>query len=118
MWLIAKGRLVSFLTMSMARLMAAVVRNNDPTPPRPPSFDTAAASSAEVHVPIGAKMIGTSMPNRSQRGVFSICGLQAATTAEGGATIPHVSGPTCASPARGGGDAHQLRGRLRIIKVS
>src|SRR2546430_17324079 len=106
MWLIAKGRLVSFLTMSMSRLMAAVVRNSDPTPPRPPSFDTAAASSADVHVPMGAKMIGTSMPNRSQRGVFSICRLQAATSDEGGVTIPHVSSPTCASPARGGGDAH------------
>src|SRR5262249_58435159 len=106
MWLIANGRLVSFLTVSMSRLMAAVVRNSDPTPPRPPSFDTAAASSADVQVPMGAKMIGTSMPNRSQRGVFSICRLQAATSDEGGVTIPHVLSPTCASAATRGGDAH------------
>src|SRR6266851_4425732 len=106
MWLIANGPLVSFLTVSMSRLMAAVVRNSDPTPPRPPSFDTAAASSADVQVPMGAKMIGTSMPNRSQRGVFSICRLQATTSDEGGVTIPHASSPTCASPATRGGDAH------------
>src|SRR5215467_6399342 len=106
MWLIANGRLVSFLTVSMSRLMAAVVRNSDPTPPRPPSFDTAAASSADVQVPMGAKMIGTSMPNRSQRAVFSICRLQAAMSDEGGATIPHVLSPTCASAATRGGNAH------------
>src|SRR5262245_30265648 len=106
MWLIAKGRLVSFLTTSMSRLTAAVVRKSDPMPPSPPSLDTAAASSADVQVPIGARMIGTSMPNRSQRGVFSICRLQAATSTEGGVTVSQVSCPTYASPARGGGVAH------------
>jgi hypothetical protein len=35
-------------------------------------FDTAAASSADVQVPMGARMIGTSMPSTSQRDVFSI----------------------------------------------
>src|SRR5262249_2675470 len=62
-----------------------------PTPPRPPSFDTAAASSADVQVPMGAKMIGTSILNRSQRGVFSICRLQAAMSTEGGVIVPHAS---------------------------
>src|SRR5262249_18059422 len=104
MWLIANGRLVSFLTVSMSGLMAAGVGNGDPPPPRPPSFDTAAASPADVQMPMGAKMIGTSMPNRSQRGVFSICRLQAATSDEGGVTIPHVLSPTCASAATRGGD--------------
>src|SRR5262249_11266467 len=97
----------SFLTMSMSRLMAAVFRNSDPTPPRPPSFDTAAASSADVHVPMGAKMIGTSMPNRSQRSVFSILPSPSSTSGEAGLTIPHVSSPTCASPA-----AHSTPGAI------
>src|SRR4029450_213856 len=79
MWLIANGWLVSFLTVSMSRLMATVVRNSDPTPPRPPSFDTAAASSADVHVPMGARMIGASIPNSSQSGVLSICDLPTRT---------------------------------------
>src|SRR5262245_34453805 len=105
MWLIANGRLVSFLTVSMSRLMAAVVRNSDPTPPSPTSFGTATASSADVQVPIGAKMIGTSILNRSQRGVFSIGRLQAATSTEGGVIVPHAS----SQRARQGGarrDAH------------
>ena len=72
MWLIAKGRLVSLLTMSMSRLTAAVLRKSDPMPPRPPSLDTAAANSAQVQVPMGARMIGTSIPNKSQSGVLSI----------------------------------------------
>jgi hypothetical protein len=44
----------------LSRLTAAVGRNSDPMPPNPPSLDTAAASSADMHVPIGARMIGTS----------------------------------------------------------
>src|ERR1700733_1885252 len=72
MWLMAKGRLVSFFTSSMSRLMAAVVRNSVPMPPSPPALDTAAASSADVQVPIGARMTGTSIPNKSQRDVLSI----------------------------------------------
>jgi hypothetical protein len=72
MWLIAKGRLVSRFTMSMSRLTAAVLRKSEPMPPSPPSFDTAAANSADVHVPMGARMIGTSMPNTSQSCVLSM----------------------------------------------
>src|SRR5262249_61964649 len=98
--------LAPHLTCDTCHWMTAVVRNRDPTPPRPPSFDPAAASSADVQVPMGAKMIGTSMPNRSQRAVFSICRLQAAMSDEGGATIPHVLSPTCASAATRGGNAH------------
>src|SRR5664280_1943220 len=64
--------LVSLLTMSMSRLTAAVLRKSDPMPPRPPSLDTAAANYAEVQVPMGARMIGTSIPNKSQSGVLSI----------------------------------------------
>src|ERR1700687_4280582 len=77
MWLIANGRLVSLLTTSMSRLRAAVVRKSDPMPPSPPSLDTAAASSADVQVPVGARVVGTSIPNRSQRDVFSIARLRA-----------------------------------------
>src|SRR5258706_508914 len=58
--------------MSMSRLIAAVVRNSDPMPPSPPWLDTAAANSADVAEPIGARMTGTSMPRMSQRDVFSI----------------------------------------------
>jgi len=47
-------------------------RNSDPMPPNPPSLDTAAASSPDVHVPIGARMIGTSRPRSSHRHVFNI----------------------------------------------
>src|ERR1700733_13869551 len=72
MWLIAKGRLVRVRTTSMSRLMAAVAGNSVRVPPRPPAFDTAAASSADVQVPIGARMTGTSIPNKSHSGVFSI----------------------------------------------
>jgi hypothetical protein len=43
--------------------------------PEPSFVDTAAANFAEVQVPIGARMIGTSMPKRSQRVVLSICNL-------------------------------------------
>jgi hypothetical protein len=60
-----KGRLVSVFTTSMSRLTVAVGRNRDPMPPNPPSLDTAAASSADVHVPIGARMIGTPRPRSS-----------------------------------------------------
>src|SRR5262245_13418129 len=56
----------------MSRLIALVLRNKVPMPPRPPSLDTAAASSADVQVPIGTRMIGTSMPKMSQRGVLSM----------------------------------------------
>src|SRR5262245_61794985 len=56
----------------MSRLIAAVVRNSEPMPPSPPSFETAAANSADVHDPIGARMMGTSMPRTSQSGVFNI----------------------------------------------
>src|SRR5215469_10260013 len=58
--------------MSMSRLMAAKLRNSVPMPPKPPASETAAASSADVQVPIGAKMIGTSMSNREQSGVVSM----------------------------------------------
>jgi hypothetical protein len=57
---------------SVSRLTAAVVRKGDPMPPRPPAFDTAAASSADVQVPMGVRMIGTSIPNKLQSGVFSM----------------------------------------------
>src|SRR6267378_918649 len=77
MWLIAKGRLVSRLTTSMSRLTAAVVRKSDKMPHSPPSWDTSAAISADVQAPIGARMSGTSIPNRSQRDVFSIARLRA-----------------------------------------
>src|ERR1700737_866600 len=72
MWLSAKGRLVSLRTQSMSRFIAAAVRKSEPPPPGPPLFETAAANSPDVHVPIGARMIGTSMPSRSQSSVFSI----------------------------------------------
>src|ERR1043166_5796168 len=75
MWLTANGLLVSFLTPSMSRLTLAGVRKSDPMPPSPPLFDTAAASSADVQVPIGARMIGTSMPNKSHRVVLSMCAI-------------------------------------------
>src|SRR5262249_16780852 len=72
MWLIAKGRLVSLLTTSISPLTGAALRKSDPMPPSPPSLETLAANSADVHVPMGARMIGTSIPNTSQSGVFSI----------------------------------------------
>src|SRR6476660_7063127 len=56
----------------MSRSTAAVLLKREPIPPRPPAFETAAASSAEVQVPIGARMMGTSIPYRSQRGVLNI----------------------------------------------
>src|SRR5262245_32394245 len=56
----------------MSHLTAEVVRKRDPIPPSPPAFETAAASSAEVQVPMGARMMGTSIPYRSQSGVLSI----------------------------------------------
>src|SRR5215831_4713703 len=56
----------------MSRLTAAVVRKSEPMPPSPPSLDTAAANSADVQVPMGARMIGTSMPRMSQSAVFNI----------------------------------------------
>src|ERR1043166_8965376 len=59
----------------MSRLTLAVVRKSEPMPPSPPLFDTAAASSADVQVPIGARMIGTSMPNKSHRVVLSMCAI-------------------------------------------
>src|SRR5215471_2983077 len=68
----AKGRCVSLCTMSISRLMEAKLRNSVPMPPNPPALETAAASSAEVQVPIGARMIGTSMPNIGQSGVVSM----------------------------------------------
>ena len=72
MWLTAKGRLVSLRTSSMSRFTAAVGRNSDPMPPSPPALEAAAANSPDVHVPIGARMIGTSIPKRSQSGVLSM----------------------------------------------
>src|SRR5215813_9880929 len=72
MWLTAYGRFVSFRTTSMSRLIASVVRNSEPMPPSPPWLDTAAANSADVAEPIGARMMGTSMPKSSHSGVLSI----------------------------------------------
>src|SRR5260370_1138742 len=82
--------------MSMSRLIAAVVRNSDPMPPSPPWLDTAAANSADVAEPIGARMIGTSMPRMSQRDVFSIAppplGLERHLAREGNHNaIQHLS---------------------------
>jgi hypothetical protein len=54
--------------------------NKVPVPPSPPSLDTAAASSAAVQVPIGARKIGTSMPKRSQRDALT--GFRAASWTE------------------------------------
>src|SRR6267378_4399658 len=72
MWFTAKFRLVSSFTTSMSRLMAALVRKRDPILPNAPSFDAAAANSADEAVPpMAAKMIGTSMPRMSHRGVLS-----------------------------------------------
>src|SRR6478735_9342370 len=74
MWFTAKFRFVSSFTTSMSRLMAALVRNSDPILPNAPSFDAAAANSADDAVPpIAARMIGTSMPRTSHRAVLSIC---------------------------------------------
>src|SRR5262245_24800614 len=56
----------------MSRLMAAVVRLRVPMLPRPPKFDTHAANSADVAEPMGARMIGTSIPSNSQRAVLSM----------------------------------------------
>jgi hypothetical protein len=56
----------------MSRVMAAVVRNSEPMPPSPPLLETAAANSADVAEPIGARMIGTSMPSTSHSEVLSI----------------------------------------------
>src|SRR5690349_654461 len=57
----------------MSRLTKSADRNSDPTLPRPPSLETAAANSAEVApAPIPASMIGTSMPRRSQSRVLSM----------------------------------------------
>src|SRR5687768_3637969 len=72
MWFTAYGRLVAFRTTSMSRVMAAVVRKSEPMPPRPPWLDTEAANSPDVAEPMGARMIGTSMPSRSQRAVLSM----------------------------------------------
>src|SRR5882672_3758503 len=56
----------------MSRLMAALVRKRDPMLPNAPSFDAAAANSADEAVPpMAAKMIGTSMPRMSHREVLS-----------------------------------------------
>src|SRR5579863_1533506 len=80
-------------------------------PPRPPALDTAAASSADVHVHMGARMIGSSMPKRSQRGVLNIGstpgGSQVKTPAMSAslvvATAPKKTAPNGAdgSPADG-----------------
>jgi hypothetical protein len=51
-----------------------------PMLPSPPALDTAAANSAEVQLPIGARTIGASIPKTSQRAVLSICQLQLART--------------------------------------
>src|SRR5258708_24144974 len=72
MWFTAKFRLVSSFTASMSRLMAALVRNSDPMLPNAPSFDAAAANSADEALPMGARMIGTSMPRTSHSWVLSI----------------------------------------------
>src|ERR1700722_6632458 len=71
-WLTANGRLVSSRTITMSRLTAAVVRASVPKLPSPPALETAAANSAEVQLPMGARMIGTSMLNMSHRIVFSM----------------------------------------------
>src|SRR5215208_4749960 len=47
--------------------------------PSAPSLEAAAASSADVQLPIGARMIGTSVPSRSQRRVLSMAFLRART---------------------------------------
>ena len=52
--------------------LVAIGVKHVPMPPSPPALETAAVSSAEVQVPIGARMIGTSMPNRGQSGVVSM----------------------------------------------
>src|SRR5690349_7022602 len=56
----------------MSRLMAAKLRNRVPMPPKPPALETAAASSPDVQVPIGARMTGASIPNKEQSGVVSM----------------------------------------------
>ena len=86
----AKGRCVSLCAISISRLIAAKLRNSVPMPPNPPALETAAASSAEVQVLIGARMIGCSMPNKEQSGVVSMV------------PSPHIH------PARGTADAGNL----------
>src|SRR5262249_19355952 len=81
----------------MSRLMAAKLRNRVPMPPSPPAFDTAAASSTEVQVPIGARMIGASMPNRSQSRVVSMAHLR---TSARHARLPDTSNRRCREPAQ------------------
>src|SRR5215469_338078 len=91
MWLIAKGRLVSLLTTSMSRLTAVALRKSDPMPPSPPSLETVAANSADVHVPMGARMIGTLIPNTSQSGVLSIVSAPGCAVSCPATEIAHVT---------------------------
>jgi hypothetical protein len=72
MWFIAKLRLV-IGNSSISRSTASVGQKSEPTLPRPPLLETAAANVAEVApAPIPASMVGTSMPRRSQRRVRSV----------------------------------------------
>ena len=90
MWLIAYGLFVSFLhhinvPLYGWRWIGKAIQFH----PSPPALDTAAASSADVHVPIGARMTGTSISNKSQRGCFQHCvtELHSAASRGGGRTL-------------------------------
>ena len=65
-WLTANGRSVNERSRSHSAVSSSTLRTAVPTLPNPPAFDTAAASSTSSHGPNGARMIGTSIPSRSQ----------------------------------------------------
>src|SRR5262245_45943594 len=54
----------------MSRSTDSVERFRVPMLPNPPALEAAAANSADVAEPIGARMIGYSMPRRSQSDVL------------------------------------------------
>src|SRR4051812_38064852 len=101
--------------------MASVVRNRVAMLPNAPRLLAAAASSAEVQLPIAARMIGTSIPSRSHRGVFSMAfspdeaGLGLRQRLAGG--FEELGGPLAWRPSRPG-PARRKSGQARLADPS
>jgi hypothetical protein len=64
--LIANGFSVNERVSRITARISSGWRHVTESMPRPPLFDTAAASSGQVAFEIGAWMIGSSIPNKSQ----------------------------------------------------
>src|SRR5262249_17343880 len=75
----ANGRSVSRRVSRTIARVSSTSYQETPSIPRPPAFETAAASGGTAHPPMGAWSIGSSMPSNGQSGVRRRAGTEEET---------------------------------------